>query len=94
MTKQELEARLKKADAELGEAVVVVARCAQGVSDCADNLRLCDAFAVNPEDMVELRNALAHWKKCTQKFLEVVDEVGEFNRAQQDKSATLPEYRR
>jgi len=78
--RQELEARLKKADRDLAEAVMVVARCAQEVSDCADNKRLCDAFAVNPEEMVELRNALTHWQACTQKFLKVVDEVGEFNR--------------
>lgn len=76
---EELKARLKKADKDLGDAVVVVARCAQELSDNADTLRLCDAFAVDPEDMVELRNALAHWKKCTQAFLEVVDEVGRVN---------------
>ncbi len=74
---EELKARLKKADRELGDAVVVVARCAQELSDNAEPFD--DLFAVDPEDMVELRNALAHWKKCTQVFLEVVDEVGRVN---------------
>jgi len=82
MNKQELEAKLKKADTELGEAIIVVARRAQDVSDNSYVMSE-GTYGVEPDDMVELKNALTHWTACTQKFLEVVDEVGEFNRAQQ-----------
>jgi hypothetical protein len=79
MNKQELEARLKKADAELSAAVVVVARCAEELSDNAATNEF--GFDVEIEAMVELRNALAHWKACTQEFLEAANEVGQRNYA-------------
>lgn len=69
-----LEKELNTAQRELDDAIIVVARCAQEVSDNARQVD--DTYSVDPEVMVELRNALAHWKACTQKFLEAVDAVG------------------
>jgi len=76
-TEQELKERLKKADAELGEAVTLVARCADELSDNAEQVD--DTYSVAPEDMVELRNALFNWKTKTQAYLLAVNAVGEYN---------------
>lgn len=77
MNKQELKERLKKADTELGDAVTLVARCAQDVSDNA--VQVDDTYSVDPEDMVELRNALFAWRTKTEAFLLALDAVGEHN---------------
>jgi len=62
---------------ELDEALVVVARSAQELSDNVEKSRDgrgIDCYYVEPEEMVKLRNALAHWKTCSQKFLEATAE--------------------
>jgi hypothetical protein len=76
-TEQELKERLKKADTELGDAVALVARCAQELSDNA--VQVDDTYSVAPEDMVELRNALFNWRTKTEAFLLAVDAAGEHN---------------